>query len=75
MRGERADAPRDRRPVVGLGGLAPAASDDTAWAEYGGRVGYAVTEQVTFDVFVNGVSGDDDIGTRVHGGGGLRYRF
>ena len=61
--------------VVGVGGFAPAASDDTAWAEYGARVGYAVTEQVTFDVFVNGVSGNEDIGTRVHGGGGIRYRF
>jgi hypothetical protein len=61
--------------VVGLGGFVPTVSDDTAWAEYGARVGYAVTESVTFDVFVNGVSGDDDIDTRVHGGGGLRYRF
>ena len=61
--------------VAGLGVFAPVVGDDTAWAEYGARVGYSVTEQVTFDVFVNGVSGDDDIGTRVHGGGGLRYRF
>jgi hypothetical protein len=61
--------------VAGVGVFTPAASDDTAWAEYGARIGYAVTETVTFDVFVNGVSGDDGIGTRVHGGGGLRYRF
>jgi probable HAF family extracellular repeat protein len=61
--------------VAGVGTFVPAASDDTAWAEYGARVGYAVTEAVTFDVFVNGVSGDDDIDTRVHGGAGLRYRF
>ena len=55
--------------------LTAVTDDNTAWAEYGARVGYAVTEAVTFDVFVNGVSGDDDIGTHVHGGGGLRYRF
>lgn len=61
--------------VPGLGALEPVADDHTAWAEYGARVGYAVTEQVTFDVFVNGVSGDGDIGTRVHGGAGLRYLF
>jgi hypothetical protein len=61
--------------VAGVGTFVPAASDDTAWAEYGARIGYAVTQSVTFDVFVNGVSGDDDIDTRVHGGGGLRYRF
>lgn len=61
--------------VAGVGVLTAVTDDDTAWVEYGARVGYAVTEAVTFDVFVNGVSGDDDIGTRVHGGGGLRYRF
>lgn len=61
--------------VAGIGLLTAVTEDDTAWAEYGARVGYAVTETVTFDVFVNGVSGDGDIGTRVHGGGGLRYRF
>lgn len=61
--------------VAGVGTFVPAPNDATAWAEYGARVGYAVTEAVTFDVFVNGVSGDDDIDTRVHGGGGLRYRF
>jgi probable HAF family extracellular repeat protein len=61
--------------VAGVGLFAPVIEDETAWAEYGARIGYAVTETVTFDVFVNGVSGEDDIGTRVHGGGGLRYRF
>jgi hypothetical protein len=61
--------------VAGLGALTPAASDDTAWAEYGARIGYAVTEAATFDEFINGISGDDDIDTRVHGGAGLRYRF
>jgi hypothetical protein len=31
---------------------------------------------VTFDVFAEGVSGEpNEIGTRVHGGAGLRYRF
>ena len=58
--------------VSGVGTFVPADSDATAWAEYGARIGYAVTEAATFDVFVNGLSGDDDIGTRVHGGGGLR---
>lgn len=61
--------------VAGVGVLTPVVDDDTAWAEYGARVGYAVTEAVTFDVFVNGISGEEAIGTRVHGGAGLRYRF
>ena len=62
--------------VAGLGALTPAVDDDTAWAEYGARVGYALNSATTLDVFVNGVSGEsDDIDTRVHGGAGLRYRF
>jgi hypothetical protein len=55
--------------VPGIGTLAPVEDDATAWAEYGARVGYALTAATTLDVFVNGVSGEsDDIDTRVHGG-------
>ncbi len=61
--------------VAGVGTLAAVNEDDTVWVEYGARVGYAVTENVTFDVFANGVSGEDQIDTRVHTGAGLRVRF
>lgn len=62
--------------VVGIGTIAPVVDDTTAWAEYGARVGYALTEVATLDVFVNGVSGAaDEVDTRIHGGVGLRYRY
>jgi hypothetical protein len=61
--------------VAGVGTLAAVNEDDTVWVEYGARVGYAVTENVTLDVFANGVSGEDQIDTRVHTGAGLRVRF
>ncbi len=62
--------------VPGIGTLSPVEDEQTSWAECGARVGYALTAATTLDVFVNGVSGQkDEIDTRVHGGGGLRYRF
>jgi hypothetical protein len=62
--------------VAGVGLFTAVADDHVAWAEYGARVGYAVTNAMTFDVFAEGVSGEkDEIGTRVHGGAGLRFRF
>ena len=61
--------------VAGVGMLTPVADDDIVWAEYGARVGYALTAATTLDVFVNGVSGEKGVDTRMHGGAGLRYRF
>src|SRR6185437_11950171 len=62
--------------VAGLGTFTAVADDKVAWAEYGARVGYAITSAMTFDVFVDGVSGQkNEIDTRVHGGAGLRFRF
>jgi len=62
--------------VVGVGTIAPVVDDTTAWAEYGARVGYALTDVAMLDVFVNGVSGArDEVDTRIHGGVGLRYRY
>ncbi len=62
--------------VAGVGTFVPVIDDQTVWAEYGARIGYALTEAVTLDLFVDGVSGEEDqIATRVHGGAGLRYRF
>ena len=62
--------------VAGVGTFVPVIDDATVWAEYGARIGYAVTEAVTLDLFFDGVSGEEDkIATRIHGGAGLRYRF
>jgi probable HAF family extracellular repeat protein len=61
--------------VVPFGAIAPSLERHLDWFEYGARVGYRLTEAMTLDVFANGVSGGDGIGTRVHGGAGLRMRF
>jgi hypothetical protein len=61
--------------VTGVGIFLPVVDEDAVWAEYGARVGYAVTEAITIDVFVNGVSGNDGIDSRLHAGAGLRFRF
>jgi probable HAF family extracellular repeat protein len=61
--------------VAGVGQLTPSSLRNVAWAEYGARLGYKVTELLTVDVFANGVSGGDEIGARLHGGAGLRMKF
>ena len=62
--------------VDGVGSFTAVTDQNLVWAEYGARVGYALTTAMTFDVFAEGVSGEkNEIGTRVHGGAGLRYRF
>ena len=62
--------------VAGVGTFTAVADNNIAWAEYGARVGYAISPSAIFDVFAEGVSGDpNEIGTRVHGGADLRYRF
>lgn len=62
--------------VAGVGTFTAITDRQLAWAEYGARVGYALSNAMTFDVFAEGVSGQrDEIGTRVHGGAGLRFAF
>ena len=62
--------------VAGLGAFEAAIDSSVTWAEYGARLGYALTESITLDLMVNGISGKkDEVDTRVHGGLGLRYAF
>ena len=61
--------------VPGIGTLMPVGLDALTWAEYGARIGYRLTNAVTIDAFVNGVSGRDGIDTRVHTGAALRFQF
>lgn len=61
--------------VAGFGTVAATALGEATWVEYGARLGYKVSEGVTVDAFTNGVSGNDGIGTRVHGGADVRVRF
>jgi probable HAF family extracellular repeat protein len=49
-------------PAVGAN-LAPAGVTSATWAEYGGRVGFKLSPQLTADFFVAGVSGLEGIGT------------
>ena len=60
--------------VTGFGALAPA-SKNPVWAEYGARIGYKLTGNVTVDAFANGISGNQGLGTRLHVGADLRWRF
>lgn len=61
--------------VLGVGTFQPSSLNDSTWVEYGVRVGYGLSETVTVDAFVNGVSGEDEIGTRAHAGLGLRVQY
>jgi hypothetical protein len=61
--------------VAGIGTVAAAGLGESKWVEYGARLGYRVSDSVTIDAFTNGISGNDDIGTRVHGGADIRIRF
>lgn len=61
--------------VPGIGALTPAGLDNITWAEYGARVGYKVSDAVTLDLFMNGVSGEAAVDTRVHAGAGLRFQY
>ena len=43
--------------VAGVGTLSPSALKNIAWGEYGVRIGYKLSENLTADVFANGISG------------------
>ena len=61
--------------IPGVGTFAPGVGSDLRWLEFGGRMSYSATDMISFDVFVDGVSGSSKIGTRAHFGGGVRVRF
>jgi probable HAF family extracellular repeat protein len=61
--------------VLAMGVVTPTNVADLDWFEYGARLGFALNQATTLDVFANGVSGGDGIGTKIHAGGGLRVRF
>ena len=57
-----------------FGTIAPGAIADSAWFEYGARVGYRMTDRLVVDAFVLGTAGGL-AGNFVHGGLGVRYSF
>jgi Autochaperone Domain Type 1 len=60
--------------VFEFGTIAPGAIADSAWFEYGARVGYRVTDRLVVDGFLLGTAGGL-AGNFVHGGVGVRYSF
>lgn len=61
--------------VLLAGPVTPDVSGDLDWFEYGVRIGYRLNEVATLDVFGNGVTGGSDVGSKLHGGLGLRMQF
>ncbi len=61
--------------IPGAGILAPGFTDVATWGEYGLRVGWRITKSLTADVFTNMVLAGGPVGTGVHSGAGLRFRF
>ena len=61
--------------IMGVGTFVPTALDKLSWAEYGLRVGYKFTDALALDVFANGVSGQEGIGTRTHAGLAFRVQY
>lgn len=61
--------------VPGFGLVSPTKVKDPLFAEYGGRIGYKLRPNAVIDVFANGVSGNDGIGTDVQVGADFRLTF
>ena len=59
--------------VFEFGTIAPGAIADSAWFEYGARVGYRVTDRLVLDAFLLGTAGGL-AGNFVHGGVGCGTR-
>ena len=60
--------------VYGFGPIAAGALPNTAWSEYGARIGYRFNDILVVDAFVIGTA-FGEVGTTVHGGIGLRLAF
>ena len=60
--------------VFEFGTIAPGAIANSAWFEYGARVGYRFTDRLVVDGFLLGTAGGL-AGNFVHGGVGVRYSF
>ena len=60
--------------VSDFGTIAPGAIGNSAWFEYGARVGYRFNDRLVVDAFLLGTAGGE-AGNFVHGGVGVRYSF
>jgi hypothetical protein len=60
--------------VTGEGTVVPTIGNQN-WFEYGGRVGYRISNGWIADLFVNGTAGPQPVGNTLHGGVGLRITY
>lgn len=61
--------------VPGFGRVKASGSPASAWAEYGVRVGYKISQSATIDLFANGLGGGRTVGTDGHVGAALRITY
>jgi hypothetical protein len=60
--------------VTGTGTVVPTIGNQT-WFEYGGRLGFRITQGWVADLFLNGTAGPQPVGNTLHGGIGLRVSY
>src|SRR5574337_724779 len=60
--------------IFDFGTVSPYPIGNSAWVEYGARIGYRLKDRMVLDAFVVGTFGGE-IGSTIHGGLGLRYMF
>jgi hypothetical protein len=61
--------------VTGNGGTVTPTLGNQSWFEYGGRLGFRITQGWVADLFVNGTAGPQPVGNTIHGGVGLRVNY
>jgi hypothetical protein len=60
--------------VTGDGLVVPTIGNQS-WFEYGGRLGFRITQGWVADLFVDGTLGPQPVGNTIHGGVGLRINY
>jgi hypothetical protein len=60
--------------VTGDGTVVPTIGNQ-GWFEYGGRLGFRITQGWVADLFVNGTLGPQPVGNTIHGGVGFRINY
>jgi hypothetical protein len=60
--------------VTGDGTVVPTIGNQ-GWFEYGGRLGFRITQGWVANLFVNGTLGPQPVGNTIHGGVGLRINY
>jgi hypothetical protein len=61
--------------VTGQDGTVVPTMGNQNWFEYGGRLGFRITNGWVADLFVNGTLGPQPVGNTIHGGVGLRVNY